>query len=86
MDTGAIMEQQMQQQMEAGEAECSDLINAFMPPIDWQAPDWFTEDKVHNWRNYISDELQAEWDSFTGRQKIILSSNFDDIAGREEWD
>ena len=86
MDTGAIMEQQMQQQMEAGEHEFNELMEKLCPPEDWDSPKWETYEKVHGWRNYASKAIQDEWPNFTGRQKIILSSAFDDTAGNEDWD
>jgi hypothetical protein len=80
------MEQQMQQLMESGEHEFNELMEKLNPPADWDQPKWFEYERVHGWRNYVNEELQAEWPTFTGRQKIILSSNFDDLAGRENWD
>ncbi len=34
-------------------------------PKDWAAPDWGNAGRVHEWKNYISDEVQAMWDTFT---------------------
>lgn len=76
----------MQRVMEAGEQEYNDLMEEFSPPSDWDNPQWDVEDKVHNWRNYASEGLQREWQGFTGRQKIIISSNLDYIAATEHWD
>ncbi len=56
-------------------------------------PDWeefsqipFYVARPHEWKNYISKELQAIWDTFTDEQKQILADNADEIASREEWD
>ena len=49
-------------------------------------PDWDGAGKVHDWRNYISDELMAAWFTFTPEQKRLISENADTIASREEWD
>ena len=62
------------------------LIAEFNPPADWHEPKWQNEDRVHNWRNYASEGIIREWPFFTGKQKIIISSMLDDIAGQEHWD
>lgn len=61
------------------------------PPETEQAapylnPDWNEEDRVHNWRNYISVEVQAMWDTFSAVQKAALYKQADEQASREEWD
>ena len=80
------MEQKMQEQMEGAEHEYNRLMEEYEPPADWDRPQWQEASKVHNWRNYVHEELQSEWPSFTGRQKILLSSAFDGVASDEEWD
>ena len=80
------MEQQMQQQMEAAEHDYHQLMEEFNPPLDWDNPLWDMAAKCHNWRNYVSDDLTEIWSTFTGRQQIILSSNFQEIADKEDWD
>ena len=50
------------------------------------APDWGAAEEVHDWRNYVSDEVRAIWDTFTPEQRIILGRMFDEMGGREEWD
>jgi hypothetical protein len=79
------MEQQMQHQMEAAEHEYNALMEEFNPPRDWESPKWDEYEKVHGWRNYVSEALQTEWPGFTGRQKIMLSSAFEEIADGEHW-
>lgn len=80
------MEQQMQRLMEAGEHEYNELMDEFNPPSDWDSPNWDIEDRVHNWRNYANEGLKREWKSFTGRQKIMISSALDSVASTEHWD
>lgn len=57
---------------------------------DWDAiyhePNWNEAGRVHDWRNYISDELRAVWHTFTPEQQVLIGENADDIAGNEEWD
>ena len=55
-------------------------------PKDWQNPKWTEYDKVHNWRNYASDELKNIWHTFTDEQKQVIAKALDDMADREEWD
>ncbi len=49
-------------------------------------PQWEKADKVHDWRNYISDNVKAIWDTFSNIQKFALLKQADDQASREEWD
>jgi hypothetical protein len=55
-------------------------------PTDYEAPDWENGRRVHEWKNYISEELQALWETFSTRQKIAIARNASDLAGREDWD
>ena len=55
-------------------------------PEDWESPKWNEYDKVHDWRNYPSNDRQNEWSSFTDCQKKILAINFQCVADREHWD
>jgi hypothetical protein len=80
------MESRMQDQMEAGIAEHDDLCERLNPPEDWQQPNWELEDKVHNWRNYASKDLQHEWLNMSGKQRLIIAAALDDIASNEHWD
>lgn len=42
--------------------------------------------RVHDWRNYISEEVQHLWDSFNEEQKSALYRWADDQAMNEHWD
>ena len=55
-------------------------------PQDWNTPEWVKKDRVHNWRNYVPEELQEIWDTFCDYQKQVLANTFQEIANREEWD
>lgn len=50
-------------------------------PKDYNNPDWNDRNKVHNWKNYASSELQFIWNGFTEEQKIIISQNLNSLAG-----
>lgn len=82
----SYMEQQMQQVMEASEHEYNELMEEFKPPHDWDRPEWEARQKVHNWRNYASEGIKREWQSFAGRQKIMIASLLDGLADKEHWD
>lgn len=55
-------------------------------PSDYQNPDWTQQNRVHNWRNYIIERLQAMWDTFTDEQKAAIAESAQEAADREEWD
>lgn len=49
-------------------------------------PDWSREWRVHNWRNYITDDLRAMWHTFTDTQKIAIAQMAERQASNEQWD
>jgi hypothetical protein len=53
---------------------------------DWRSPEWEKAGRVHDWRNYVGDELRAMWDTFTDEQKRAIARNADVLADGEEWD
>lgn len=53
---------------------------------DYINPEWDRVWKVHNWRNYITDELRAMWDTFTPEQKLAIARMAEEQASREEWE
>ena len=55
-------------------------------PLWFISPNWDDNDRVHNWKNYINDDLRAAWDTFTVPQKRLMARNAEEEAGREEWD
>lgn len=55
-------------------------------PDTYLTPDWDGWGRVHNWRNYISEEVRAMWDTFTDEQKAALYRSAEEAAGMEEWD
>jgi hypothetical protein len=55
-------------------------------PTDFSNPEWGTVSRVHNWRNYISDEVKELWSTFTDQQKQALARMAQVIADREDWD
>jgi hypothetical protein len=49
-------------------------------------PQWDRASRVHDWRNYVSDEVRKMWDSFTEEQKRALYRQSDELAYAEEWE
>jgi hypothetical protein len=53
----------------------------------YEAPEWpVYADGVHDWRNYIHDELRANWHLFSSEQKRLIANNAQVEADNEEWD
>lgn len=51
-----------------------------------QTPDWQNTNRVHDWKNYISEEVAAMWDTFTPEQREALARMADGFADCENWD
>lgn len=49
-------------------------------------PDWSDKNRVHNWKNWVSDEVQQIWDSFTDEQKSAIGRMAEDRAASEIWE
>jgi hypothetical protein len=56
------------------------------PPHDWEHPRWEDAGKVHEWKNYVSDELADMWQTFTSAQKQAIARNAAEQASNELWD
>lgn len=53
---------------------------------DYLNPKWDEAGRVHDWRNYISDELRAMWHTFNDAQKRAIARSAEERAGNEEWE
>lgn len=42
--------------------------------------------RVHDWRNYISEDMIAIWHTFTDEQRKVIYENAEQIAFHEDWD
>ena len=49
-----------------------DKDDDFYLPSDWQNPEWDNVGRVHEWKNYVSDEIADMWETFTDNQKRPL--------------
>ncbi|WP_137962975.1 recombinase RecA [Klebsiella variicola] len=56
-----------------------------MTPEDYLSPDWTNNEKVHNWRNYASEELKRTWHTFTSEQRRVVAEALKEVADMEEW-
>jgi hypothetical protein len=55
-------------------------------PTDFMEPDWNEYERVHCWRNYVSDSFRAIWHLLTPRERAILSLMAYDRTDDERWD
>ena len=55
-------------------------------PYNYKNPEWDKAQKVHDWRNYISEKLCEMWDTFTDEQKLAIAENAEEQANSEEWE
>jgi hypothetical protein len=53
---------------------------------DYLNPNWTAAGRMHDWRNYISDDLKKMWQTFTPEQRAAIARNADEQAGDENWD
>lgn len=49
-------------------------------------PKWNEASRVHDWRNYISEEVKFLWDTFSDVQKFAIMKQADNQANQEVWD
>lgn len=57
-----------------------------LTPDDFETPDWDRAGKVHDWRNYVSDEIRAMWPDIPVSLKAAIARQSDAMANLEEWD
>jgi len=62
------------------------------PFTDWlnnqclQSPDFEAAHKCHDWRNYVSSNMQDHWALLTNREKAIVAIMGQAQADKENWD
>lgn len=62
------------------------LFEDFIKNIGLNDPKFEQTTRVHDWRNYVPDEWQKDWDKFTDREKKIIAIMAETQADSEEWD
>lgn len=56
-------------------------------PEDWRCPDWDNAGKCYDWKNYVPEEIQAEWSMFRLKHRGMIARMLKDAAFRvEDWD
>jgi len=50
------------------------------------APAWSEHNKVHNWRNYVPDEIVKRWNELSRQDKLLMAWMCEEKANSEEWD
>lgn len=63
----------------------SNIKNIFDIPRDFNNPNWNEKEKAHDWKNYVTPEVEKLWYTFNMRQRELLAINFQNIANDEEW-
>ncbi len=49
-------------------------------------PRWDEATQVHDWRNYVLDDVKLLWAVFSYETRINIIRHADEYAMREEWD
>lgn len=49
-------------------------------------PQWELAERIHDWRNYVPEEVRNLWSTFTTVQQLALFDWADGQASNEEWD
>lgn len=55
-------------------------------PKDYLQPNWNAPKRIYEWKNYIPQEQQAIWSTFSDRQKAVLAKEADKKAMMECWE
>lgn len=61
-------------------------IDKIDPPKDYLTPRWGDVDRVHNWRNYATEELKTVWCDMSELHRAIVAEALDSVASAEYWD
>jgi len=62
------------------------FLETYITPDDYLSPDWNNCGKVHEWKHYVSEEVQGLWDTFSDEVKAALARQSEAMASKEEWD
>lgn len=55
-------------------------------PDELRLTDFENTSKVHDWRNYVGEETQKIWQTFTHEQRVAIATDADWLASGEEWE
>lgn len=48
--------------------------------------DWKKGGRVHNWQNYVGENVRALWPGLSDELKLAIAKDADEQAGNEEWE
>lgn len=57
-----------------------------MSVVEFINPHWAGAEKVHDWRNYASEQLKNIWSTFSDEQKRVVAETLQETADKEIWD
>jgi hypothetical protein len=49
-------------------------------------PEWDNAEKVHDWRNYVTEEVIKNWDSLDILARACIYDICEAVASNEEWE
>ena len=61
-------------------------LNNIEVPSDFDNPNWNKTEKCHDWKNYANCHVQNIWGDLNLRQMAAISSSFQEIADKEEYE
>ena len=47
---------------------------------------WDNPERVHDWRDYVTDTVRGMWGTFSDAQKKAIQAMAQEMADKEEWD
>jgi len=62
------------------------ILLGVLAKFDLSEVDFSAKSRVHDWRNYVSDELIMIWKSLTERERYFIYVMAQDRADLEDWD
>lgn len=49
-------------------------------------PQWENTQRIHDWRNYIPQEIRKLWDSLSEDSKMMAYYIAEEVATKEDWE
>lgn len=62
------------------------ILFTTLAAFDLSEVDFSVKSRVHDWRNYIPEELTMIWKSLTDRERFFIYVMAQDRADLEDWD
>jgi len=54
-------------------------------PKDYLLPNWQQCQRVHDWKNHVTEEIIGIWETFNEAQKAAIARMADQLANDEDW-